>query len=168
MELRKAEMSDLIQLKAVFTEIVEEMTRSCNGRIWNDYYPCELFEDDIKRNELYVLTDNDIIVSAFVLCGTNEAENYIEWEDKNAKVLYIDRFGVNVNYQHQGIAGKMLQLASDIGRENGAEYLRLFVVDRNLPAVNLYIKNGFNRKVGIYKEDIGYEVLTEFGFEKKI
>ncbi|MBQ8841197.1 MAG: GNAT family N-acetyltransferase, partial [Ruminiclostridium sp.] len=73
MELRKAEISDLIQLKSVFTEIVEEMTCSCNGRIWNDYYPCELFEDDIKRNELYVLTDNDIIVSAFVLCGTNEA-----------------------------------------------------------------------------------------------
>ena len=57
MNIRKAQMSDLVQLKAVFTAITEEMTRVC-GKIWNNYYPCELFEDDIKREEIYALDDD--------------------------------------------------------------------------------------------------------------
>lgn len=165
MKLRLAEISDLSQLKDVFTEITAEMTRNC-GEIWNEYYPCELFEEDIERGELYVLDDNGTIAAAYVLCGTNEAEEYIEWQDKKAKVLYIDRFGVNVNYQRRGIAGTMLRFAADIAREKNAAYVRLFVVDRNIPAINLYEKNGFKRMDGVFYEEIDEGVVyTEFGYE---
>lgn len=168
MKLRKAVISDLPQLKSVFTEIIAEMKRN-NVDIWNDYYPCELFEDDIKNDELYVLADGDIIVSACVLCGTNEAEEYIEWADKNAKVFYIDRFGVNIDYQHKGIAGKMLRFAMDIAKEADAEYLRLFVVDKNFPAIKLYEKSGFKRMNGVFYEEIREDlVYTEFGYEIKV
>ena len=36
----------------------------------------------------------------------------------------------------------------------GAEYLRLFVVDENYPAINLYKKTGFEKVDGIYDEVI--------------
>ena len=50
----------------------------------------------------------------------------------------------------------------------GAEYLRLFVVDKTYPAINLYKKTGFEKVDGIYDEVIDDDfVLHEFGFEIK-
>lgn len=57
---------------------------------------------------------------------------------------------------------------STVDLKKGAEYLRLFVVDINQPAIKLYMKNGFKRANGIYDEQIDEEiVLHEFGFEIK-
>lgn len=50
--------------------------------------------------------------------------------------------------------------------QNGAQYLRLFVVDINKATINLYLKNGFKRVNGIYEEKIDDNtVLYEYGFE---
>ena len=165
MKFRLAEMADLPQLKEVFTEITAEMTINC-GVIWNDYYPCELFEEDIENKALCILEDNGIIVSAFALYETNPAEKYIEWQKKTARALYIDRFGVNVHYQRRGIAGIMLEKAAEIARNMNIRFLRLFVVDRNTPAINLYEKNSFKRMEGVFNEYISEGVVyTEFGYE---
>ena len=62
----------------------------------------------------------------------------------------------------------MLNKAIELSREMGAEYLRLFVVDENYPAINLYKKTGFEKVDGIYDEVIDDDfVLHEFGFEIK-
>lgn len=168
MDIRKAQMSDLVQLKAVFTAITEEMTRVC-GKIWNDYYPCELFEDDIKREEIYVMMDDTVIAGAIVLCETNPAEEFIKWEDQKAKVFYVERLGVNVNYQRKCIASTLLDFASEQARKINASYLRLFVVDRNFPAIELYKKYGFIFGEGIYEEPIDEGIIyKEYGMEKRI
>ena len=53
--------------------------------------------------------------------------------------------------------------------EKNAEYLRLFVVDFNRPAINLYEKFGFKRVEGIYKEVIDEALsFNEFGYEIKL
>ena len=53
-------------------------------------------------------------------------------------------------------------------QELGAEYVRLFVVDINKPAIHLYMKNGFEQADGIYDEVIDDDlVLHEYGFEIK-
>lgn len=54
----------------------------------------------------------------------NAGANMVEWKNNQANALYLDRFGVNVNY------------------------LRLFVVDINSPAIELYQKLGFIRAGG--------------------
>lgn len=165
MNFRLADEEDLPQLKAVYKKLVNHMNED-NIEIWDDIYPCEFLYDDIKNNGLYVLTDNHDIVSAFALCGSNAGQSHVKWEKKDAKALYIDRFGVNVDYLRQGIGGIMLRHAAETAGEKGAEYLRLFVVDINEPAMNLYIKNGFKRAEGVYDEVIDDDlVLHEFGFE---
>ena len=57
----------------------------------------------------------------------------------------------------------------EISKSLGAEYLRLFVVDINKPAIRLYQKNGFTKVDGVYDEvfDDGY-VLREIGYEIKL
>lgn len=62
----------------------------------------------------------------------------------------------------------MLKSAMQLAKQKGAKYLRLFVVDINKPAINLYLKNGFNQVDGIYEERIDDFVLYEYGFEIEI
>lgn len=62
----------------------------------------------------------------------------------------------------------MLTKARETAKTQGADSLRLFVVDINTPAINLY-KNGFTRASGIYDEVIDEEItLHEFGYEVKL
>lgn len=165
MNLRMANIDDLPQLKVVYKKIIDKMNEE-NIKIWDDIYPCEFFLDDIESNRLYVLEENNEIVSAFALGNSNAGSEYVKWENNHDKALYIDRFGVNVNYSRKGIGSVMLNKAIALSKDKGGKYLRLFVVDINKPAINLYIKNGFKRVEGIYDEIIDDDfVLHEVGFE---
>lgn len=165
MEFRLANINDLSQLKAVYRNIIHNMNKE-NIHIWDETYPCEFFSNDITNNSLYILTENKEILSAFTLCDSNAGSEFVKWKNENKRALYIDRFGVNINYLRKGIASIMLQKARMLARDQGIEYLRLFVVDINKPAINLYIKNGFQKANGIYEEIIDDDiVLHELGFE---
>ena len=167
MDFRLAGMQDLLQLKDVYKQIIKNMDEQ-DIQIWDDIYPCEFFEEDIKNNQLYVLLNNGEIVSAF-LCKTNTGENAVKWNENHAEAFYIDRLGDNVKYLKKGIGGLMLDKAKEVAKTFGAEYLRLFVVDVNIPATQLYEKNGFLKADGVYDEafDDGF-VLHEFGYEIKL
>lgn len=167
MYLRLANMDDLPRLKAVYGELVDAMHAN-NIQIWDAIYPCEFLSEDIAHNRLYMLEENEEIASAFALCTANAGAGYVEWEDKQAKAAYIDRFGVNVKFSRKGIGSMMLAKAIAIAREKGFGYLRLFVVDINKPAINLYGKNGFARVDGFFDQIINDElILHEFGYEIK-
>ncbi|MDP4144064.1 MAG: GNAT family N-acetyltransferase [Bacillota bacterium] len=169
MELRLANMNDLSKLKAVYRNIIDNMIRN-NIPIWGEFYPCEVFSDDIENNHLYLLVEgHDDIVAAFALCESNAGESYVKWENVNDKAVYLDRLGVNVNYSRRGIGGIMLKHAITLAKQKNAKYLRLFVVDINKPAINVYLKNGFKQVDGIYEERINDElVLREYGFEIEV
>lgn len=165
MFLRLANTDDLLQLKSIYKKIVDNMNKN-NLQIWDEIYPCEFLSDDIEKSRLYVLAENNEIIGAFALSDSNDGEKFIEWENKNAKALYIDRFGVNVHYLRKGMGSVMLNKAVALANDKNAEYLRLFVVDKNEPAINLYIKNGFKKADGIYDEIIDDDlILHEYGFE---
>lgn len=168
MKFRLSNLDDLPQLKKVYIDIVQDMNEQ-NIEIWDEVYPCEFLEKDIRENRLYILTDKDEIVSAFALTKTNAGEAALEWTNKNNKAYYLDRLVVNKKYSKKGIGSYMLGKAKEISKNLGAEYLRLFVVDINEPAIRLYLKNGFKRVNGIYEErfDDGF-VLREFGYEVRL
>ena len=168
MDFRLAVMQDLTQLKDMYKQIVKNM--DANGiQIWDDIYPCDFLEEDIKNNRLYILLNNSEIISAFSLCDKNAGEKAVEWNDYHAKAMYIDRLGVNVRYSQQGKGSLMIDKAKRIAKTLGAEYLRLFVVDINEPAIQLYTKNDFVKVDGVYDEafDDGFE-LHEYGYEIKL
>ena len=163
MDFRQAVMQDLPQLKDMYKRIIKDMNEQ-NIQIWDDIYPCEFFEDDIKNNQLYILLNNGEIVSAFVLSDTNSGETAVEWNDNHAKAVYIDS-----KYLKKGLGSLMLDKAKEIAKTLNAEYLRLFVVDINIPAIQLYTKKEFVKVNGVYNEifDDGF-VLHEHGYEIKL
>lgn len=169
MYLKLAVMDDLSQIKNMYKDIIANMNTN-NTSIWDEIYPCEFFEDDIKNNQLYVLiNDDNEIVSSFALSYSSDGSDSVKWKDENARALYIDRLGVNANYSRKGIGSIALKKAIEVSRQMDAEYMRLFVVDNNYPAINLYQKVGFEKVDGIYDEVIDDDlVLHEFGFEIKI
>lgn len=166
MEVRLADRNDLPELKAMYKKIAAHMNKN-QITIWDEIYPCEFLEGDIRAGRLYVSEKDDDIVAAFALCESNDGESSVKWESMSSKSLYIDRLGVNVKYLRQGTGGEILNEAARIAAKKNAEYLRLFVVDINVPAVNLYLKNGFKQVEGIYEEKFDDFVLREYGFEKR-
>lgn len=168
MELRLANEGDLSQLKIMYKKIVAQMNAN-NIEIWDEIYPSEFLSEDINQKCLYVLIDQETIAGAFALSDTNPGEYAMQWENKQAKAFYIDRFGVNADYLKRGLGSLMLKEAIALAKEKEAEYLRLFVVDINIPAIHLYKKNGFIQAEGVLEEKIDDELtLWEYGFEIKL
>ena len=87
-------MDDLPQLKVVYREIINNMNNE-NIEIWDDIYPCEFFYNDIENNCLYVLDENDEIVSAFALCNSNAGADCVKW--KNEKELMMILYCMNLD-----------------------------------------------------------------------
>ena len=101
---RAAAMQDLPQIKTVYRKIVHHMNAQ-RIEIWDERYPCDFLEEDIRNGRLYLLLHRLDIVSAFALCGENAGAAHIDWEHSGAKALYLDRFAVNVRYMGKGIGG---------------------------------------------------------------
>ena len=168
MNVRLATTADLSTIKEMYTMLIRKMNED-GIKIWDDIYPCEFFADDIANNRLYILSDENNVAGAFALCQSNDGENQVAWEKEQAKAIYLDRLGVNIHFARQGIATQLLNDAAKIASEKGAEYLRLFVVDTNTPAIRLYKKNGFVKATGTYVEVIDETLsFVEYGFEKRL
>lgn len=152
----------------MYKQIIEDMYNH-NIRIWDDVYPCDFFERDIDRHQLYILLEKGEIVSAFALSDRSAGEKAVKWNDMDAKAVYIDRLGVHIHRTRKGIGSLALGKAKEIAKAHGAEYLRLFAVDINTPAIQLYLKNGCVRAEGVYEEIItDTAVLHEYGYEWKL
>ncbi len=168
MEFRQAVQKDLEQLKLMYREMIRNMNEN-QIQIWDEIYPCDFLEDDIRNSRLYLMSEHGEPVSAFALCEGDGGENHVEWEKCFVKALYLDRFGVRPNYGGRGIGGRMLAKARTTAKALGAEYLRLFVADINKPAAGLYEKHGFTRRKGVYHLVIDEELtLREYGYEIKL
>lgn len=168
MEFRLARPEDTPELEVVFKKIIIQMEIE-NLSIWDDVYPCVCFADDIRHRRLYVMTENSKIISAFTLSETNAGAACFYWTEPNASVLYLDRFGVDVDFRHCGIGSLMISEAKTTAIKLGAAYLRLLVVNFNEPALRLYERNGFKKVAGSFNLvlDTG-EVLTEHAYEIKL
>lgn len=168
MGVRLAVMADLPQIQAVYTGIIEQMERD-GLRIWDEVYPNEFFAADIERQQLYVLERGGGIAGAFALCAGDPGEGSAAWEERGGKAFYLNRLGVGAHCLRQGLGRLLIEEAERLTRENGAAYLRLFVVDSNRPAIRLYEAAGFRQMPGSYDKTLDDgTALHEFAFEKRV
>ena len=168
MVFRLANAKDLPKLKETYRAVIDQMNRNLI-RIWDDIYPCDFFAEDISSQRLYLLEESDQIIAAFVLSEASSGEKAVRWNNPNGRALYLDRFAVNPSHSGKGIGRFMLDKACEVARTKRAEYLRLFVVDINRPAISLYQKYGLKPAEGIYREEIDRDlVLCEIGYEIRL
>lgn len=168
MKFRLANNNDLEFLKEMYVKIIENMYKN-DIKIWNDFYPFEVIKEDIDKKNFYVLENDKEIIAACALCNSNSGENSLTWLEETKNVFYIDRLGVNTDYLRQGIGSSLINQVKTFAKDENKKYIRLFVVDSNIPAINMYLKNGFEKVDGTFEEVINEErSLIEYGFEFKL
>lgn len=119
---------------------------------WNEHYPpLSAFENDIKREELFVLEIDGSVQGCIVMSTFKDAEYIpIKWLSQTENNLYIHRLAVHPNLQGQGYAQKLMDYAESYARENKFESVRLDTFSQNKRNQKFYELRGYKRLGNIY------------------
>lgn len=168
MRIEIATDKDLKYINEMFENVVNKM-RKDGIKIWNEYYPFEVFFEDIKNKRLFLLKEKDVLIGAAALADDEFAySECFKWA-KPGKYTYITRFAITPKFLNRGYGSTLLQLITDIAKEKGFDTLRLCVARINIPAIKLYEKYGFKRVEGELKNKFITECdCIELGYEKQI
>ena len=141
---RKAQIKDLDKIEILIKSAIYEM-ESHNIMQWDDLYPVkEDFEQDIKKEHLYVgCIDNEIAVVFALNQEFDDAYKDGNWKALDKSFFVVHRLCVNPKYQKKGIAINTMQFIEKILMNEGVEAIRLDVYSENPYALKLYNKCGF-------------------------
>ncbi|WP_418604579.1 GNAT family N-acetyltransferase [Hwangdonia sp.] len=149
--IRKATLKDIGR--------IIEITKACAVFMidkdiyqWNEHYPNKAaFENDVSRNELYVIEENKTVIGCVVV-STFMDEEYIPitWLTENNRNVYIHRLAVHPKYQGKGYAQKLMDFAENIAIENNYTSIRLDTFSQNKRNQKFYELRGYKKLGNIY------------------
>ena len=149
MDIKKAVPQDLDAVEALYGAVCDYLADKPFNPNWRrDIFPArEDAEQYLAADGLYIAWEGGRAVGSIAL--TPEADH----------ILCIHEVAVRPDCLRQGIGRALLDFAAKEAAARGAKALRLYVWERNAPAIRPYECSGFTR---IGKEDIG---LSEFGLD---
>lgn len=147
-------------------EEILRVTNACGEKMnaegiyqWNETYPnAEVFQNDIKRGELYVyisdatpLESQEIILGCIVI-STKMDEEYktVKWHTETSDQYYIHRLAVHPNSQGKGIARSLMDFAENLALQNNKTSIRLDTFSKNIRNQKFYKARGYIRLGNIY------------------
>lgn len=157
--------------KANSTQLDEilALTRACAAKMinagifqWNEHYPSRAaFEEDLNRDELYIITQSGNIVGTIVISDLkDEVYQPVTWlTPADTKSIYIHRLAVHPDFQGQGIAQQLMDFAEDFARRNGYVSVRLDTFSQNPRNNRFYQKRGYAKL-----EEIFFPKQSEYPF----
>jgi ribosomal protein S18 acetylase RimI-like enzyme len=149
--IRQANHSEIDSILAI--------TKACAAKMiaqdiyqWNQWYPHrEAFETDVERGELFVVTSQDTIAGCIVISTVkDEVYNSVRWLTDDGHNYYIHRLAIHPDFQHKGLAKKLMDFAEDYIRENGGISVRLDTFSKNPRNQRFYEARGYTRLEDIY------------------
>lgn len=149
--IRKATSSDIDSILLLTKACAKDMI-SKGIYQWNEHYPnAEAFENDIHRNELYVLTsENNILGSIVISTLMNDEYNAIQWLTPSDKNIYIHRLAVHPDFQGRGFAQQLMDFAEKFALEHDNISIRLDTFSQNNRNHKFYELRGYIRLESIY------------------
>ncbi|MEM3566469.1 MAG: GNAT family N-acetyltransferase [Candidatus Bathyarchaeia archaeon] len=123
-KIRMAELPDLPKILELIKKNREPLNEDL-GAIFN-------FESPNEKCRFFVAEESGEIV------GFSRVHFY-RWN----KSAYVISLLVDAGYRRRGIGSLLLKAMEDFARENGARVLMFDTAIDNIPALNLYLKNGF-------------------------
>lgn len=147
MNIRIGTLDDIQEIMELVSSSIETM-ESHGIDQWDNLYPTkEDFEDDIKRNQLFVATINHSIACIFTVNqDMDEAYNQVSWNRDS--FIVIHRLCVHPTFQNKGVAREIMQFIIHNMRVSS---IRLDVFSQNPYALKLYQSLGF-----VYKGDASW------------
>jgi len=149
--IRKANVSEIEQIITITRACAANM-REQNIFQWNEQYPTlEAFENDSKRNELYVLTFSEEIIGSIVISTLKDEEyNDVNWLTEDTNNYYIHRLAIHPEHQRKGYAKKLMDFAEATAKENNATSVRLDTFSQNQRNQKFYEARGYQQLESIY------------------
>ena len=149
--IRKATLNDI--------DCIIEITKACGKFMvskqifqWNEYYPNRTaFENDIKRDELYVLEIENTTIGCIVISTVMDDEYIpVTWLTPNMNNCYIHRLAVHPKHQGKGFAQELMSFAETFAIENNYTSIRLDTFSKNLRNQKFYELRGYKKLGSIY------------------
>lgn len=147
MILRNARPSEAEDILAFYEKVIESLKNSEFNPKWNDKYPnIEYIEKSIKKGELYICTDNENIVSSFIM--NSEFDNdysHVEWltEAEMDEITIIHTFAISSEYRSQGLSRRIFKKIEDMAITSNRKTLRIDIIGGNSGARKVFEKLGF-------------------------
>lgn len=165
MKLEKGTISDLEELIRLYDDLNDYLECHTNYPGWKKgVYPIrKTAEDGIKEGNLYVIRDNEHIVGTVILrhepeSAYSKANWSIHLDYKDIFVIYT--FAVHPLYFKKGIGKRLMDSIILYSRNMKMKAIRLDVYEKNIPAISLYKRYGFQY---VDTVDLGY---SEYGLDK--
>jgi len=149
--IRRAKLSEITDI-LLMTKACTLFMESQGIYQWTQDYPSrEIFNNDIKRKELFVLLKDDHLIGTIVI-STLMDEEYtpVKWLTPNDNNIYIHRLGVHPEYQGQGNAQQLMNFAENYARENNVSSIRLDTFSQNKRNQKFYEKRGYQKLENIF------------------
>lgn len=143
-KFRKALESDLPEIVELYQMGIADMIKKGIFQ-WDEIYPnTEVLEEDVKRNEMYLLIKEEKI-AACVVINEDQDESYLtgSWSYTEGKVAVIHRLCVHPGNQSQGNGRHIMELAQEMITSMGYHQIRMDTFMANSNARHLYEKLGY-------------------------
>jgi len=148
--IRKATMSDLDAISHLYDEIhtAEENGLQTIGWI-RDVYPTQnTAEDSVRRGDMFVLEDGDILGSAIINRIQVDAYEGAAWEYETDKVCVLHTLVIDPGTAGRGYGRAFVEFYEQWASDHGLPELRLDTNARNTVARAMYKRLGYT-EIGI-------------------
>ncbi len=144
MDISKAQRNHLAEVLELVSVCISDMEERGLTQ-WDREYPgSSLLEEDIEKERLFLMNDQDRIVGIIALVSEQDPEySDVDWEDKDGRSVIIHRLAVHPDWQRQGLAKKFLRFTEDYASKNGFTSIRVDTYSQNPRMKNLIESNGF-------------------------
>ncbi len=115
---------------------------------WDELYPTEDdFKDDIAKENLYVVFEENELVALYVISGeSDEAYKSADWKSSDNNAYILHRFCVGASFQNKGYGKRILTHIESQIKDMGYSSVRLDVFTQNPFAQRLYRDNGYKER----------------------
>jgi ribosomal protein S18 acetylase RimI-like enzyme len=168
--IEKGTKYDIDQLEQLYDDLNDYLENSINYPGWRKgIYPTrEDAVNGVVNDNLYVAKIAGKIVGSMILSHKPEPVYHkVQWgiNADYSGIFVIYTFAVHPAYLKNGIGMALMNFAVQHGMKEHAKAIRLDVYEKNLPAVRLYEKCGFNYvdtvDLGLGKYGLHYFKLYE-------
>lgn len=149
--IRKATLKDIDSIIDITKACARSMVTN-NIFQWNEHYPNKTaFENDVKRDELYILEIENTIIGCIVISIWMDDEYIpIQWLTPNKNNIYIHRLATHPKHQGKGYAQLLMDYAEKFSIENNYTSIRLDTFSQNRRNQKFYELREYQKLGSIY------------------
>ena len=144
MEYRLGTLMDLDDICLLVSEAITEMEKHGIYQ-WDELYPTRTdFEEDIRKNNLYVVLTEGAFIAFYVISGEcDEQYGNGQWKYEGDSAYILHRFCVSPKMQNKGVGKAVLAHIENQIKDLGYQSVRLDTFTQNPFAQRLYRHSGY-------------------------